>query len=69
MPIYEFSCASCGHKFEVLTTMDQRDKVVCEQCGKPVQRVYNGKCSFGANACGKDGCSGNCAGCAGCGSH
>ena len=66
MPIYEYSCKHCGAKFEVLTTIDKRDDVVCKNCGEKVSRVYNGKCSFGANACGKDGCSSNCAGCAGC---
>ena len=50
MPIYEYSCKHCGAKFEVLTTIDKRDDVVCKNCGEKVSRVYNGKCSFGANA-------------------
>lgn len=65
MPIYDFKCKECGHRFEVLTSISNMDKVVCEKCGKAVERVYQGKCNFGANATG-GGCSGNCSGCAGC---
>ena len=67
MPIYEFKCPACGHKFEILTTIDKRDAAVCEKCGAKVARVYNGKCAFGASAAGGSGCSGgSCAGCSGC---
>ena len=66
MPIYEYLCQKCGHKFEVLTTMDKRDEAVCEKCGAKVSRVYNGKCGFGSNAVGTDGCGGNCSSCSGC---
>ena len=66
MPIYEYKCPKCGAKFEKLISMSQRDNVKCEKCGNEVDRVYNGRCAFGANAVGKDGCSGNCASCPGC---
>ena len=66
MPLYEYKCPNCGNKFEKLLSISKRDDVKCDKCGSAVERVYNGKCSFGANACGKDGCSGNCAHCAGC---
>lgn len=66
MPIYEYLCPRCGHKFEVLTTMDKRDEAVCEKCGAEVSRVYSGKCNFGSNCVGTDGCGGNCASCGGC---
>ena len=46
--------------------MDKRDEVVCEKCGAKVSRVYNGKCGFGANFVGTDGCGGNCSSCSGC---
>ncbi|MGI6435233.1 MAG: FmdB family zinc ribbon protein [Syntrophomonadaceae bacterium] len=32
MPIYEFKCKDCEHKFEVLTAMGQRDEVRCPGC-------------------------------------
>ncbi len=67
MPIYEFKCPECGHKFEILTTIDKRDEAVCEKCGAKVKRVYNGKCAFGAGATGGSSCSGgSCASCSGC---
>ena len=65
MPIYEYKCPSCGHKFEVLTSISKRDEVKCEKCGAEVARVYQGKCAFGASA-GGGSCGGNCAGCSGC---
>jgi putative FmdB family regulatory protein len=65
MPIYDFKCPACGHKFEILLPIDKRDEAICENCGAQVKRVYSGKCAFGAKAGG--GCSaGSCAGCAGC---
>ena len=70
MPIYDFKCASCGHKFELFTTISRRASAVCPKCGGPVERVYEGKWSMGAKpASGRGGCScgGSCAGCSGCG--
>ncbi len=63
MPLYEYRCQSCGHRFEALRSISARDEVVCEKCGAKVARVYQGKCTFGAL---KSGCGGNCAGCSGC---
>ena len=65
MPIYDFRCKKCGHRFEVLTSISRMDQVVCEKCGAKVERVYQGKCNFGANAVGS-GCTGNCGSCPGC---
>ncbi|MEE1200049.1 MAG: zinc ribbon domain-containing protein [Christensenellales bacterium] len=63
MPLYEYQCASCGHQFEVLRSIKERDGVLCEKCGKPVERVYRGKCAFGTP---KGSCSGHCSRCSGC---
>ena len=65
MPIYDFRCKECGHRYEVLTSISRMDQVVCEKCGAKVERVYQGKCNFGANAVGS-GCTGNCGNCPGC---
>ena len=65
MPIYDFRCKKCGHRFEVLTSISKMNDIVCEKCGEKVERVYQGKCNFGSNAVGGS-CSGNCSGCAGC---
>ena len=70
MPIYDFKCKQCGHRFELFTSISQRAQAVCPKCGGQVERVYEGKWSMGARTGGpgaSGGCSGNCSGCAGCG--
>ena len=66
MPLYEYKCKKCGHKFEALVSMERRDEVKCEKCDSPVQRVYEGPCAFGVGCSSGSGCAGNCSGCAGC---
>ncbi|MGK7344954.1 MAG: FmdB family zinc ribbon protein [Candidatus Nitrospinota bacterium M3_3B_026] len=35
MPIYEYVCAECGHKFEKLTALSEaHEKQECPECGK-----------------------------------
>ena len=69
MPIYDFKCTACGHKFEKLTTISRRDQVTCPKCGGPVGRVYEGKWSMGVKSSGGGGCAcgGSCADCGACG--
>lgn len=33
MPTYEFQCNDCNNKFEVFTSISDRDKVKCPKCG------------------------------------
>ncbi|NCO67829.1 MAG: hypothetical protein COY75_09300 [Nitrospirae bacterium CG_4_10_14_0_8_um_filter_41_23] len=38
MPTYEFVCNYCGNRFEILTTLSQKEKgldLYCESCGSP----------------------------------
>ena len=35
MPIYEYKCASCGHKKDVLQKMSDAPLTECPACGKP----------------------------------
>ena len=35
MPIYEYSCASCGHELEAIQKMSDAPLVDCPACGKP----------------------------------
>lgn len=65
MPLYSFSCPACGKRFEEILTVARKDEAVCPDCGRKAERVWNGKCNFGAKRSG--GCSGHCAGCSGCG--
>lgn len=32
MPLYPYSCGSCGHHWEALVSSDDRDKQVCPKC-------------------------------------
>ena len=35
MPIYEYTCASCGHELEAMQKMSDAPLVDCPECGKP----------------------------------
>jgi putative FmdB family regulatory protein len=41
MPIYEYQCLECNHKFEVKQSMNDEPLSSCEKCGKPVRKLYN----------------------------
>ena len=41
MPIYEYLCEGCAHKFEVKQSMKDDPIATCERCGKPVQRLIS----------------------------
>ncbi|MBE3589133.1 MAG: zinc ribbon domain-containing protein [Thermoanaerobacteraceae bacterium] len=43
MPIYDFRCEDCGHKFTLLMGISERDKVTCPRCGsKKVSQLITG---------------------------
>ena len=69
MPIYDYRCARCGNRFDLLRSVSARDDVKCPKCGGEVSRVYEGKwMSLGKASASGGGCScgGNCQGCSGC---
>jgi len=35
MPIYEFQCQACGHRFDRLQKMSDPDPTNCPNCGEP----------------------------------
>lgn len=35
MPIYEFECTGCGHRFDRLQKMSDDDPTICPTCGQP----------------------------------
>ena len=64
MPIYEYLCPD-GHRFEVVQRFSDDPVTICEDCGRPVQRVlfapavhYKGK-GFYATDYGRKGANGN----------
>ena len=41
MPIYEYECEKCGHRFEKIQKFSDPPVAVCEKCGGPVQKVQS----------------------------
>jgi putative FmdB family regulatory protein len=41
MPVYEFKCDQCGHKFETFKHVDNRNDANCPLCGKPARRLFS----------------------------
>jgi len=43
MPAYEFNCKKCGHQFEVVVPISEREKVKCPKCkSKELNQVFGG---------------------------
>ncbi len=43
MPIYEYQCSECSHRFEMIHGVSDKDlKIICPKCGDPEpQRVIS----------------------------
>ena len=41
MPIYEYACGSCGHRFERKQRFSDEPIAVCPECGSSVRRVLH----------------------------
>jgi len=41
MPFYEYECKTCGKRFEEVRTVEQRNGVVCIECGCPTQLLIS----------------------------
>ena len=41
MPLYEYQCDSCGHRFEVIQKFSDAPITVCPECGGPVQKLLS----------------------------
>ncbi len=39
MPIYEYECTSCGHRFEVKQRFSDEPVATCPECGNSVRRL------------------------------
>lgn len=43
MPTYDFRCGECGHKFTVLVSISEKDKVACPACGSgKIEQLFTG---------------------------
>lgn len=52
MPIYEFRCHKCGHRFEKLCSLGETgEKMQCPTCSAPApRRVMSGFCAAGTDS-------------------
>ena len=41
MPIYEYECEKCGHRFEKIQKFSDLPIDVCEKCGGPVHKMQS----------------------------
>lgn len=41
MPIYEYECARCGHRFEMMQKFDDPPRKRCPQCRGKVERLIS----------------------------
>jgi putative FmdB family regulatory protein len=58
MPIYEFQCAGCAHKFECLASREELAQVRCPACGASrVRRLWSVFSAGGSASQGGSGCT------------
>lgn len=41
MPLYEYQCEQCGHRFEVIQKFSDAPLTECTKCGGPVQKLLS----------------------------
>ena len=41
MPLYEYECTACGHRFEVIQKFSDAPIAVCPKCGGPVEKLVS----------------------------
>ncbi len=43
MPVYDFRCQQCDHKFTVMVSINEKDQVKCPKCeSEKVQQLFTG---------------------------
>ena len=51
MPIYEYSCDNCGHKFDKLVSFSNRDQIECPECkSKETKKLMSAFASSGSGS-------------------
>jgi putative FmdB family regulatory protein len=41
MPLYEYQCDACGHRFEVIQKFSDAAIATCDKCGGPVRKLLS----------------------------
>ena len=66
MPIYEYKCPKCGHKFELMRSFNQAHQdAMCPRCQEPARRILSRFASFSVGEGGEAAPVGG-GGCGGC---
>jgi len=39
VPLYEYQCTKCGHRFEKIESVSSSPKKKCPKCGRPAERL------------------------------
>lgn len=51
MPIYEYLCADCDHRFEMIRPISKASmETPCPKCGRPARRLFSRFASFSKNS-------------------
>ena len=53
MPIYEYVCGACNHRFEKLQSMSFEGEVMCPECGKSAKKAISVFCAVSKGADGE----------------
>jgi len=68
MPIYEYACTTCAHRFDRLRPMSRMDdEAVCPECDGDSSRQLSVFAAFSSSADGDSGAIAGAGGCGGCG--
>ena len=41
MPLYEYQCEECGHRFELIQKYSDAPVATCPKCGGPVKKLFS----------------------------
>ena len=42
MPMYDYKCESCGHRFEVFHKITESPEIHCPECGGAARKLVSG---------------------------
>ncbi|NPV26319.1 MAG: zinc ribbon domain-containing protein [Firmicutes bacterium] len=63
MPFFDFKCDSCGHRFTVRVSNQEKEKVTCPECGASHPRQIFTPFAIGGKSGSVAGPSESCSGC------
>lgn len=59
MPLYEYICPACGHRFEQIRTMAERHTAPCPQCGSRSEMKLSAFAAVTGSCCSSEDASGS----------